>query len=546
MDASELTRLLDEAYPDGVTWETHLAFVDRLTDWDDERLLDFQESLFSHFVEGTWTLSWGAPGVEVPSGHVVNGLNVESEIARLRTTIETFSGIVSEEPFLTDIVGRSQADLDALLAVGAPEISRVRPAPGVVGIPVLDPFIESIAKAQIARGGKPTRRRVLDLANQEWMSNARDLARVLRAAAWAVHRETGTRVRGLLPSREEEAFSSGGERLFRVVHVLQRDADRIEAVYRWMAPTSEYLLARLGSLTPLTRALSARVVGPAQVTDVGPHDGGPVPFGTILDEWPTQPEPANTLLRDARALLSGESSRRLVAPMEQDRFWSLIDLLEGRADHADRLISALTKLPVADIHGFAEALADALYALDRPELTKDPGDPDQLPMSDDVFLYFRCSVVAGGRAGFERVSREGVLREREWDDEGAGELLLGVVPAAIERRTGREWDGGTHVSYETGSNQEAWGNHRAPQSRGWEGWVAVRSRSRGPEGEFDTVRKWRTSDKGEAAALQLEAEHARAERTGIRIVDDLRISSRLSSGLIGAPVDWVRSAPSRS
>lgn len=541
MDAAEVTRLLDEAHPEGMTWETHLSFVDRMTTWDEDAILDFHETIVDHLVAGRWSLAWRGESVHLPSGEVVHADNVLNHLEVLRSTLAALRRSLEAVPSMANYLAGQESDLEALELVGEPVIAKQALATDHIGIPTRDSFSESWAKQTIARGGKPSRRRVLQVLNDESLANAHDLVLVLRSGAWAFRRKTGAFPKGVLPSSTEERHVSSGLRLFRVVHLLQRDDDEIETVFRWMAPTHEYLAARLASIAPVARALSARVAGSPRLTDLGALEGTAVPFGTILDEWRTVPDGRNRLLDEARDLLSGNSRRRAAPPLDAKRFWELIDILERDASNASALMSAVSALPPDDIVGFAEALADALFALDRPEFTDDPDDADQIPMSEDVFLHFRCSVVAGGRAAFERVLDEGVLRERDWEDDGAGEQLLSVAPVAFERATGREWDHATHVSYETGSNREAWGTRRSLQDRGWEGWVCVRSRSSGPGGEVDTVRKWRTSDAAEARGSQLEVERARPDRRDVRIVDDLRISSRLSPTLLSAPVDWVRS-----
>ena len=162
-------------------------------------------------------------------------------------------------------------------------------------------------------------------------------------------------------------------------------------------------------------------------------------------------------------------------------------------------------------------------------------------MSADVFLYFRGSVVAGGRAAFERVLQEGVLREKDWDDGGAGELMLDIAREAFERKTGREWEHETHVSVETGSNRRAWGSRESGTSGRWSGWVAVRSRASTSDGETDTVRHWMIEDPVAAHAAHLQLERQRAGRSEVRVIDDLKLSSRVPNGIRAAPVCWVRS-----
>jgi hypothetical protein len=141
--------------------------------------------------------------------------------------------------------------------------------------------------------------------------------------------------------------------------------------------------------------------------------------------------------------------------MDQDEFWALIGGLHT-AD-ADVLVERLAAMPVAAITGFADRLAEALHALDTPELAdqpvwdveQDPEADEPLSPSDDAFLYTRCAVVASGRETYERVRAEPTALAGRWDL--GREDLLYVAPRAYEQATGEEWDHESPVSYETGS-----------------------------------------------------------------------------------------------
>ncbi|MFJ8133932.1 DUF4240 domain-containing protein [Streptomyces hydrogenans] len=96
-------------------------------------------------------------------------------------------------------------------------------------------------------------------------------------------------------------------------------------------------------------------------------------------------------------------------------FWALISILNGQATQANcRLLAEeLSRRPVADIIGFAERHAEALYRLDQEkfgtvpvvDLTARFGNP--FPQSSDVFLYARCAAVAAGQAVWESVFKDG-------------------------------------------------------------------------------------------------------------------------------------------
>lgn len=545
MDAVDLTRLFDEAHPDGVTWESHLALVEQMARWDVDRLVDVHESLIAHVVAGSWTIGFSGLTLPSPLGGVISTIDIDARIDALREAIERMRVAPEGDPNVIASLRTAEVEFRGLTEMERPAVEKVAPPPDVVAFPVRDGFVESVVRSSVERDGKASRRRVLGVLNDEAFANARGLVRILRTAAWAYHRSTGLRLRGVLPNREEELHSTGGNRVFTVVHLLRRGDDRVETVQRRVEPSLDYLRARMPALAPVARALDARVVGPARITDIGAAlDRGDSPTtmtSTMVEEWPSGEEPANALLDDARALLSGELVARTVSPMDEDSFWGLIEHLAGAAANTPDLVDALARRPPDDIPAFAESLAAALFELDRPELMNDPDDPSQIPMSEDVFLSFRCSIVAAGRAAHARVLAEAVIREAEWPDDG--EELLGAAPSAWELATGREWDHEAQVSVETGSNTAAWGPRRPPQHRGGDNGtvaVAVRSRSTTEAGEVDTVRLWRSGDPAEARAAHLAVEESRDGRTRVRILDHLRRSSRSPTGILAAPVDWVR------
>lgn len=145
-------------------------------------------------------------------------------------------------------------------------------------------------------------------------------------------------------------------------------------------------------------------------------------------------------------------------------FWILIDTLNGEADETScrRLAQELGRRPVADIIGFAERHAEALYRLDQEkfgslpvaDLTDRDGNP--FPQSADQFLYARCAVVAAGQAVWEDVffdvDKFAPFTSTRYD----GEWLLYVPDQAYELATGREWDRPTRYCFETFSNKDGW------------------------------------------------------------------------------------------
>lgn len=142
--------------------------------------------------------------------------------------------------------------------------------------------------------------------------------------------------------------------------------------------------------------------------------------------------------------------------MDEHSFWQLIEGCKPGAPDpdAERLAAALTTRlaagPLADVIGFAENLAWALYRLDRREYGHD--------LSGDAFLYTRAAVVADGREAYERVVGDPAefvpyATELVW-----AECLLYVPDRAYEQLTGEEWDRGTRYSYESYSNAAGWGD----------------------------------------------------------------------------------------
>ncbi|MEU4039347.1 DUF4240 domain-containing protein [Streptomyces collinus] len=145
-------------------------------------------------------------------------------------------------------------------------------------------------------------------------------------------------------------------------------------------------------------------------------------------------------------------------------FWALIGTLDGEAGEAGclRLAEELSELPVHDIEGFAERLAEALYRLDQEkfgtlpvaDLTLRDGAP--FPQSADSFLYARCAVVAAGRSVWESVFFD-VDRFAPYTASTCdGESLLYVPDRAYELATGKEWERSTRHSCETFSNRDGW------------------------------------------------------------------------------------------
>jgi len=92
----------------------------------------------------------------------------------------------------------------------------------------------------------------------------------------------------------------------------------------------------------------------------------------------------------------------------------------------------------------------------QPAVNQLDGAPSDMPLSDDVFLYARCSLVAHGQAAYDDFLHRHQIADAETAGAEWGELLLSVAPDAWERATGRGWEHASPVSYETGDNEAGW------------------------------------------------------------------------------------------
>lgn len=142
--------------------------------------------------------------------------------------------------------------------------------------------------------------------------------------------------------------------------------------------------------------------------------------------------------------------------MTTDELWTLVDLVDrarlggnGKAAVAP-LEAALATRTEADLEGFEELLARALFDLDTRAHRIESGASRDSP---DGFLYARCHVVAMGRAHYERVLANPATFPKTLDE--WCEDLLYVASNAWATRTGNQadtWGFSPSVNYETGSN----------------------------------------------------------------------------------------------
>lgn len=137
--------------------------------------------------------------------------------------------------------------------------------------------------------------------------------------------------------------------------------------------------------------------------------------------------------------------------MADDRFWSLIDLLDGSLEDEKiaALSEALEKLESPDIVRFRDTLVVRLRELDHPLNTVGTGEGDERVISADASLYYRCEIVAAGRATF----RDHLEHPRPGQEfaGAAGEALLGIAEDASTSRMPAP-----EVSIETGTNPRYW------------------------------------------------------------------------------------------
>lgn len=141
--------------------------------------------------------------------------------------------------------------------------------------------------------------------------------------------------------------------------------------------------------------------------------------------------------------------------LREPDFWALIAKLDAGAlaamEGADPspLAKALAKKSAADITEFGELLAEALHRLDARRYAQHAGAAGD---SSDGFLYARCYVVARGKSYYDDV----LAHPERFPADADFEDLLSVVPDAYLEKTGDDYEGETHRSYETGSNREGW------------------------------------------------------------------------------------------
>jgi hypothetical protein len=149
--------------------------------------------------------------------------------------------------------------------------------------------------------------------------------------------------------------------------------------------------------------------------------------------------------------------------MNESTFWDIIGLFDwDRTGDDDAVLEpalrALAALDQDAIFTFDNILSEKLHALDTREHCRacyagelDPDDGDDYVSADD-FLYARCVVVANGRDFYASVLADAAKMPQDMEFES----LLSLPASAYERKTGKEYEHVTPVSYESFQNSAGW------------------------------------------------------------------------------------------
>lgn len=149
--------------------------------------------------------------------------------------------------------------------------------------------------------------------------------------------------------------------------------------------------------------------------------------------------------------------------MNDSTFWGIIARFAWDKTGDDDAVlepacAALAALDEESIFKFADILSEKLHALDTREHCRacyegelDPDDGDDYISADD-FLYSRCVVVANGRDFFASVVADPTQMPQDMEFE----TLLSLPVLAFERKTGREYEHVSRVSFESFQNSAGW------------------------------------------------------------------------------------------
>lgn len=144
--------------------------------------------------------------------------------------------------------------------------------------------------------------------------------------------------------------------------------------------------------------------------------------------------------------------------LQEEQFWEIIGLLDwtkgdDREAVMEPAVAALAALSLASIHQFADILAEKLWRLDtEAHALASLGGNAEERLSEDLFLYDRCFVVASGQAFFEKVLRDPAA----FSVSKSFSPLLRLASMAYERKTGEKFVHIPAFDYETYSNEKGW------------------------------------------------------------------------------------------
>jgi hypothetical protein len=501
-------------------WDSHLAVVELLSTWAPDEILDFHETLIEHIATGRWTNTGTDDTITL-------GFSGQIDAASIAQHIQ-MNEMFLEMPHLSDSdKARISADLE-VLRTWTPAEHRDVPVPaGHIGIPLH--AWASLYGFPVGDGDPLKKRKKLAaIINDESAGAAHENRLLLRAAPWAYHRVTGQRLSGVLACPLEEFHATGTMEWFTTVVRLSRGSDLVEYLAATPSPSADAAAVdRSGYFAKFARSIGARIDDiHARPIDAIAKDSDSwfVSDGQVISDQLATPDTAaeNALSMSLHSALF-EPSKKAPARMEAATFWKLIALLDAELSDGsvDTLVRTLCKKPLRSITGFHETLTDQLYALDRPELTKPPGSAEPSMMSDDVFLHFRCAVVARGTEAVASVLAAGGIVEGDWRGD-VGEILLSVAARAWELKTGEPFEYETELSYESASNAEAWGRDPVPSVIPI-GAHAIRSVTVVDGVSRERVRFWKRPDLTEALAAHRQAERELWGDASARILDSCAI-----------------------
>ena len=139
--------------------------------------------------------------------------------------------------------------------------------------------------------------------------------------------------------------------------------------------------------------------------------------------------------------------------LSDEQFWQIISLLDWSKLDDNKAVVApvvahLSCLPVSFIYQFEDKLSEKLYQLD----TRPHAQNFKKPLSVDVFLYARCTVVANGETAFQTV----LNAPSEMPTDVDFEPLLYIASDAYQLKTGKIFEYMPIFSIETYANKEGW------------------------------------------------------------------------------------------